>query len=75
MEGAFVTRSPKNRNTCFVCESASITKTERGLTQKLLDRLDGPFRCLACLADYLDTTEDTLREKAIELKEQGCSFF
>jgi hypothetical protein len=31
--------------------------------------------CLHCLADYLNTTEDVLKLKIEEFKEQGCGLF
>ena len=62
------------RQKCRLCEG-DVDKTARALCQKLLDRDAKKFFCLACLADFLDTTEDELREKAEEFKNEGCELF
>ena len=33
------------------------------------------FMCLHCMGDYLDCSEDDLREKIEEFKREGCKLF
>lgn len=59
---------------CYVC-GKELTKNEIGLTKKLIDRGATRFYCLACLAEYLEVTEDELLAKIEEFKEEGCTLF
>ena len=54
-----------------------LTRDERGLNQKILDGdvKNGIWRCLTCMADYLECDEDELAEKIEEFKAQGCKLF
>lgn len=60
--------------TCCRCDRP-VPKDVIALNKKLLDRSTRHFLCLACLADYLDSTEDELCRKIDEFKEQGCALF
>lgn len=52
------------------------TKKEiQGLNKKLLGRYQEEFFCIRCLAEYLETTPEHLKERAEQFKEQGCELF
>lgn len=61
----------------FICRycKKQLVKDETALCRKLLGRNIKEFMCIFCLADYLDCTEDDLRVKIEEFKEQGCTLF
>ena len=61
---------------CKICDRL-LTKDEKGLNQKILDGdvKNGIWRCLTCLAEYLEVDEDDLRAKIEEFKAQGCKLF
>ena len=52
-----------------------ITKDEKGLNKKLISKRTKEFLCITCLANYLETTEEELKEKIEEFKEEGCTLF
>jgi uncharacterized protein YlaI len=60
---------------CYVCEKKPLTKTEVGLTKKLLNKDAKMFYCIDCLAEYLEVDAEFLLEKVEEFKEQGCDLF
>ena len=60
---------------CRLCGRRGLNKTEIGLNKKLLDPDAKRFFCLACLAGYLETEPEVLKEKAREFKRQGCPLF
>ena len=53
---------------CKIC-GRELTKDETGLNKKILDGdvKNGIWRCLSCMADYLECDEDELKAIAIEL--------
>ena len=61
---------------CRICGRA-LTKDERGLNRKILeaDAKTGFWRCLTCLAAFLECDEEELREKIDEFKAEGCKLF
>lgn len=59
---------------CYNCRH-EVTKDVIALNKKLLGRRTQRVLCLKCLAEYLDCTEDDLRTKIREFKEQGCALF
>ena len=63
-------------NTCSMC-GRTLTKDESGLNIKILegDIKRGIWRCLTCLAEYLECEEGDLEEKIEEFKTQGCKLF
>ncbi len=63
-----------NNVVCFSC-SGMVDKDSVGLNKKLLGRKNDRFLCITCLAEYFETTEEMLREKIEQFKEQGCSLF
>lgn len=61
---------------CIFCGRA-LTRDEQGLNKKILegDVRRGLWRCLSCMAEYLECTEDELSEKIEEFKSEGCKLF
>ena len=60
----------------FCCECKKLlVKDEIALTKKLIDPDSEEFYCIPCMADYLGCTEQDLKEKIQEFKEQGCTLF
>ena len=61
---------------CKIC-GRELTKDETGLNKKILDGdvKNGIWRCLSCMADYLECDEDELKEKIEEFKAEGCKLF
>ncbi len=64
----------RKKRTCCEC-GKPVSKDEAALCQKLIDPDTEEFYCIACLADYIGCTEQDLREKIQEFKEQGCTLF
>ena len=63
-------------NTCSIC-GRELTKDESGLNKKILDGdiKRGIWRCLTCMAEYLECDEGDLGVKIEEFKSQGCKLF
>ena len=61
---------------CKLC-ARLLTKDEQGLNKKILenDVKRGLWRCLSCMAEYLECEEDELKEKIEEFKAGGCKLF
>lgn len=59
---------------CKFC-SSPLSKDCVALNKKLNGRNAKDFLCLTCMADEFDCTEDDLRDKIEDLKEQGCTLF
>ncbi len=59
---------------CEVCGSL-LSKDEIALNKKLISKDTKQFMCLECLANFLDTSVDVLKEKIDEFKEEGCTLF
>ena len=60
---------------CYICEKEHLTKDEIGITKKLIGRKTDRFYCIPCLAEHLGVTEDELRNKIEEFKDEGCTLF
>ncbi len=62
---------------CRYCDKTPLTNDEIGLNKKLFESeaKKGLYMCLHCMADYLDCSEDDLREKIEEFKREGCKLF
>lgn len=60
---------------CCVCGKVELSKDEIGLTKKLISKNSCNSYCISCLAEYLDVTEEELRDKIEEFKEEGCALF
>lgn len=61
--------------TCYVCGKTPLRKNEIGLSKKLIGSNTKNFYCIACLAEYLEVTEEELLDKIEEFKEEGCKLF
>ena len=59
---------------CVVC-GEKVQRVAKALFQKLIDRQAKKFMCLTCLANYLETDEAELLEKAQDFKDEGCELF
>ncbi len=60
-----------------ICDScgANLSKDEIALNKKLMGLDVEEFYCLSCFADILGTTEQDLKEKIEDFKEEGCTLF
>lgn len=61
---------------CCDC-GKSLARNEIALSRKLLDLAPDSeeLYCLPCLARYFDCSENYLKNKIQEFKEQGCTMF
>lgn len=60
---------------CVACFKSDLDKDTIGINKKLLGLDISGFYCMPCLADYLGVTEEELRTKIDEFKEEGCTLF
>ena len=58
-----------------VCCGIDVSRDEKALTRKLINRGTTQYFCLHCLADHFQVTEDVLHEKIREFKAMGCTLF
>ncbi len=59
---------------CLSCGRA-VTRDEKALTRKLINRGATSFYCLTCLSILFEVSEDTLRDKIVQFKKMGCTLF
>lgn len=59
---------------CDKC-GQELTKDEIALMKKLISRNAVEFLCLGCLAQYIGTTIEELKDKIEQFKEEGCGLF
>ena len=59
---------------CCDCGN-KLKKDEIALTRKLIDVDTEDFYCLGCLAEFIGCSQQDLKEKIQEFKEQGCTLF
>ena len=59
---------------CIDC-GKKLTKDEVALSRKLIDPDTEELYCLTCMSEYFGCSEDDLRIKIQEFKEQGCTLF
>ena len=64
----------KKKKVCCDC-GKPLHKDEVALTKKLVDPDTEDFYCLKCLAENIGCTEEDLKIKIQEFKEQGCTLF
>ncbi len=64
-----------NKANCVACFKPNLDKDTIGINKKLLGLDITEFYCMACLADYLEVTEEELYAKIEEFKEEGCTLF
>lgn len=60
---------------CVSCLKFDLQKDEIAVCKKLLGRNVKNFYCLDCLAAYLNTTVEDIKEKIEEFKAKGCELF
>ena len=60
---------------CAYCDNENLSKNEIGLNKKLIHPQIKRMMCLTCAAEYLETTEDELKEMIERFKREGCSLF
>ncbi len=64
----------KKLKICADCGRA-IGKDEIALSRKLIDPDTEELYCITCMAENFGCTEEDLRAKIQEFKEQGCTLF
>jgi hypothetical protein len=67
--------SGEKQTDCAYCGSENLTRDEIGLNRKIIHRQIERMMCLTCMAAYLETTEEELKEKIEEFKRRGCALF
>jgi hypothetical protein len=67
--------SQRKQINCAYCDKEKLTKNEIGLNKKLIHPQIERMMCLRCVAEYLETTEDELKEMIERFKREGCSLF
>ena len=60
---------------CVSCLKFDLQKDEIAVCKKLLGRKVKNFYCLDCLAAYLGTTVEDIKDKIEEFKAEGCVLF
>ncbi|NMB09047.1 MAG: hypothetical protein GX981_11755 [Tissierellia bacterium] len=60
---------------CIACLKENLDKNTIGINKKLLGESVDTFYCIDCLADFLDTTVEELKDKIEEFKDEGCDLF
>lgn len=60
---------------CAYCDKVKLSKDDIGLNKKLIHRQTERMMCLTCLAAYLETTEEELKEMIEGFKREGCDLF
>ena len=63
------------KNECYSCKTKNLDKNTIGLNKKLLGTKNHNYLCIACLASFLDITEEDLLDKIEEFKDEGCTLF
>lgn len=61
-------------NHCIKCDRL-LTNDEAGLHKKLFNRGATQYMCIHCISNYLDVSEDILRNKIQYFKKIGCTLF
>lgn len=66
----------KTEKCCRYCEK-KLDRNAIGLNKKLFeaDAKRNLYMCFPCMAEYLECSEDDLREKVEEFKREGCKLF
>lgn len=67
--------SGRKQINCAFCGKEKLPKDDIGLNKKLIHRQIERMICLPCMAAYLETTVEELKEKIEEFKRQGCALF
>ncbi len=67
--------SRRKQINCAYCNKEKLTKNEIGLNKKFIHPQIERMMCLTCVAEYLETTENELKEMIERFKREGCSLF
>ena len=67
--------SGRKQTDCAFCAKEKLSKDEIAINKKLLPRQIERMMCLACMAEYFDTTEEYLKDQIDFFKRQGCELF
>lgn len=60
---------------CAYCSKEKLSKNDIGLNKKLIHPQIERMKCLMCMAEYFETTEEELLEMIERFKRQGCALF
>lgn len=61
-------------NRCLKCGRA-LSGDEIALHRKLIDRGAVSFLCLSCMAEEFGCAEETLQNKILQFRKDGCALF
>lgn len=66
-----------SKPSCRSCDATALPKDVVALNRKLFPAAAKrrEFLCLACMAEYLECSEEDLRDKIEEFKAEGCKLF
>lgn len=67
--------SRRKQINCAYCSKEKLSKNDIGLNKKLIYPQIERMMCLTCMAGYLETTEEELKEMIEIFKRQGCALF
>lgn len=62
------------QDTCMKC-GKKVTRDEKGLTKKLINRGMETYFCMECLAQHIGVSVHLLEEKVKQFREMGCTLF
>ena len=62
------------QDTCMKC-GKPVTRDEKGLTQKFINRGIETYFCMECLAAHIGVSTRLLEEKVKQFREMGCTLF
>ncbi|MBR6524512.1 MAG: hypothetical protein IKT57_00915 [Clostridia bacterium] len=61
-------------DTCMKC-GRKVTRDEKGLSKKFINRATQKYFCMTCLAEHLSVSESLLKAKIKQFKDMGCTLF
>ena len=59
---------------CMKC-GRDVTRDEKGLSKKFINRGTQKYFCMTCLAQHLNVSESLLKAKIKQFKDMGCTLF
>ena len=62
------------QDVCMKC-GERVTRDEKGLTKKLINRGMERYFCMDCLAVHIGVSRRLLEEKIKQFREMGCTLF
>ncbi|MBE5776810.1 MAG: hypothetical protein E7326_04830 [Clostridiales bacterium] len=62
------------QDTCRKC-GKPVTRDEKGLTKKFINRGMETYFCMECLAEHIGVSVRLLEEKVKQFREMGCVLF